>query len=40
MTFDESLIPAHVAPMAAGAEIGSWGYGVAVYGAAIGHRSR
>ena len=34
MTFDESLILAHVAPMAAGAEVGSWGYGVVVYSAA------
>ena len=38
MTFDESLIPAHVAPIAAGGELGSWGYGVSVYGAAQGHR--
>ena len=38
MTFDESLILAHVAPMAARAEVGSWGYGVTVYGAAQGHR--
>ena len=38
MTFYESLILAHVAPMAAGAEVGSWRYGVAVYGAAWGHR--
>ena len=38
MTFDESRIPAHVAPMAAGTEVGSWGYGVSVYGAAQGHR--
>ena len=38
MTFDESLILAHVAPMAAGTEVGSWGYGVVVYGAARGHR--
>ena len=30
MTFDESLIPAHVAPIAAGEEIGSWGYGVSM----------
>ena len=29
---------ANVAPMAAGAEVGSWGYGVSVYGAAWGHR--
>ena len=34
MTFDESLILAHVVPMVTGAEVGSWGYGVAVYGAA------
>ena len=38
MTFNESLIPAHVAPMAARAEVGSWGYGVIMYGAAQGHR--
>ena len=38
MTFDESLIPAHVAPIAAGEEMGSWGYGVSVYGTAQGHR--
>ena len=38
MTFNESLILAHVAPMAAGAEVGSWGYGVVVYDAAQGHR--
>ena len=31
-TFDESLILAHVAPMASRAEVGSWGYGVVVYG--------
>ena len=30
--------PAHVAPIAAGEEIGSWGYGVSVYGAAWGHK--
>ena len=34
MTFNENLIPVHVALMAAGAEVGSWGYGVVVYGAA------
>ena len=28
MKFDESRIPAHVAPMVAGTEVGSWGYGV------------
>ena len=38
MTFGESLIPAHVAPIAAAEEIGSWGYGVSKYGAAQGHR--
>ena len=37
MTFDESLILAHVASMAARAEVGSWGYDIAVYGAARGH---
>ena len=36
MTFDESLIPAHIMPIAAREEIGSWGYGVSVYGAAQG----
>ena len=30
MTFDESLIPAHVVLLAAGEEIGSWGYGVSI----------
>ena len=38
MTFDESLIPAHIAPITAGGELRSWGYGVSVYGAAWGHR--
>ena len=38
MMFDESRILAHVAPMVAGTEVGSWGYGVLVYGAAQGHR--
>ena len=38
MMFDEGRILAHVAPMAAGTEVGSWGYGVSVYGAAWGHR--
>ena len=38
MTFDESLIPAHVVPIAAGEEIRSWGYSVSVYGAARSHR--
>ena len=38
MFFNESLILAHVAPMAARAEVGSWGYGVVVYSAAQGHR--
>ena len=40
MTFNESLILVHVAPMTAGAEVGSGGYGVAVYGAARGHRRK
>ena len=35
MKFNESLIPD--APAAAGENIGEWGYGVAVYGAASGH---
>ena len=34
MMFDKSRIMAHVAPMVAGTEVGSWGYGVSVYGAA------
>ena len=38
MTFDESLILAHVAPMATRAEVGLWGCGVTMYGAARGHR--
>ena len=38
MTFDESLIPVHITPITAGEEIGSWGYGVSMYGAAWGHR--
>ena len=35
MKFNESLIPD--SPAAAGENIGEWGYGVAVYGAARGH---
>ena len=38
MTFDESRILANVAPMAAGTEIGAWGYGVSVYDAAQGNK--
>ena len=35
MRFDESRIPS--APAAAGQNIGEWGYGMVVYGAAQGH---
>ena len=35
MRFDESLIPD--SPAAAGENIGEWGYGVVVFGAARGH---
>ena len=38
MTFNESHIPAHVSPMAAGEEVRAWDYRVSVYGAAQGHR--
>ena len=38
MTFDKSRIPAHVTPLVAGTEVGSWGYGLSVYGAAWGQR--
>ena len=38
MTFNESHIPAHVSPMAAGEEVGAWNYRVSVYAAAWGHR--
>ena len=38
MTFDKSRIPDQ--PAAAGAEIGSWGYGVQVYGVARGHKRK
>ena len=38
MTFDESRVLDQ--PAAAGAEIGSWGYGVQVYGVARGHQRK
>ena len=38
MTFDDSRIPDW--PVAAGVEIGSWGYGVQVYRAARGHKRK
>ena len=38
MTFDESCIPAHVMPIAAGEEVRAWSYGVSMYGAALSHR--
>ena len=38
MTFDDSRIPER--PVTAGVEIGSWGYGVQVYGAARGHKRK
>ena len=38
MVFDESHIPAHILPRAAGEEIRALDYGVFMYGAAWGHR--
>ena len=38
MTFDDSRVPDQ--PAAAGAEIGSWGYGVQVYRVARGHKRK
>ena len=38
MTFDESRVPDQ--PVAAGTEIGSWDYGVQVYGVARGHKRK
>ena len=38
MWFDLDCIPVCTTPAAAGEEVGSWGYGVAVFGAARGHR--
>ena len=38
MTFDESRVPDQ--PAVAGAEIGSWGYGVQVYRVARGHKRK
>ena len=38
MWFDPDHIPACTTPAAAGEEIGLWGYGVAVFSAARGHR--
>ena len=38
MWFDPDHIPANTSSAAAEEEVGSWGYGVAVFGAARGHR--
>ena len=38
MWFDPDHIPACATPAAVGGEVGSWGYGVAMFGAARGHR--
>ena len=38
MQFDPDCIPSNSTPTAVGEEIRSWGYGVAVFGAARGHR--
>ena len=38
MQFDPDCIPANTTPAAAGVEVRLWGYGVAVFGAARGHR--
>ena len=38
MTFDDSRVPDQ--PVASGAEIGSWGYGVQVYGQLEGTKGR
>ena len=38
MMFDDSRVPDQ--PAAAGAEIGSWGYGLQVYGVARGHKRK
>ena len=37
MQFDLDHIPANTSPAAAGEEVGSWGYGVAMFSAARGH---
>ena len=39
MRFDLDHIPANSTPTAVGEEAGSWGYGVAVFGTARGHRT-
>ena len=38
MTFDDSRVPDW--PVTSGAEIGSWGYGVQVYGVTRGHKKK
>ena len=38
MWFDPDHIPANSTPTAVGEEVGSWGYSVAVFSAARGHR--
>ena len=38
MAFDDSRVPNQ--PAAAGVDVGSWGYGVQVYGAARGHHRK
>ena len=38
MWFDPDHIPANTTPAAVGEEVGSWGYGVAMFSAARGHR--
>ena len=38
MWFNLDPIPANTTPAAVGEEVGSWGYGVAMFGAARGHR--
>ena len=38
MMFDDSRVPDR--PVTSGAEIGSWGYGVQVYGVARGHKRK
>ena len=38
MQFDLDCIPSHATPTAVGEEVRSWGYGVAMFSAARGHR--
>ena len=38
MQFDQDRIPANTTPAAAGEEVRLWGYSVAMFGAARGHR--